>query len=389
MHNTVRRGETDPVATNGANLEVRSMGVPPSSENLLTRSDRHPRSSILLAVVVVSLLAVPAALLIWFRLGVEDRLSEIIPQPEPLLMEVEEAAYTGDQSVEVTLVWGQPPRLYAPAWSGVITEIIALPPVTLANGDPIVAIDNVPRLAAATAKPFWRDLSLGDQGADVAMLQTFLGDLGFYDGKIDGLFGQGVRAAVVGFADGLGIPASDGTFLQGWVIWLPAPEFRLESGDIAAGQTAPPQGSPIATGRLPLNSADLVLLDAPERSTFDDDWGLTVDGLTIQLDVNGSVPPEHLEDLADVVDPGLEGVSARVHLLEPVIVKVMPASAVTPGDAGTLCVWVLEDGEYQGFPVEVAGGGGGSVELIEGPQQGDAVLVNPVAILEDTECRSH
>jgi N-acetylmuramoyl-L-alanine amidase len=47
----------------------------------------------------------------------------------------------------------------------------------------------------------------GDRGDDVAELQSRLRFLGFYGGRIDGVFGPGTRKAVIGFQKEFGLPA--------------------------------------------------------------------------------------------------------------------------------------------------------------------------------------
>lgn len=53
--------------------------------------------------------------------------------------------------------------------------------------------------------PFTSNLKLGSKGADVALLQQRLNELGYSAGAVDGIFGEKTRAAVNSYQTGLGL----------------------------------------------------------------------------------------------------------------------------------------------------------------------------------------
>lgn len=83
-----------------------------------------------------------------------------------------------------------------------------------------------------------------DQHLDlVSRMQQRLGQLGFYDGPVNGDFGERTQAALVQFQLSVPIPASgqlDDATLAALSLERPAPEGAAES---AAGETAGPQAT--------------------------------------------------------------------------------------------------------------------------------------------------
>lgn len=331
----------------------------------------------------------PMAVLVGMRIGVTDSLEEVMPEQTAVVMPTERTEFTGDQGVELTLEWGESEKLYAPEWSGIVTAIRVTPPVELTSGDALVDIDNVTRLVAGTAKPFWRNLISGDRGEDVGMLQRLLADLGYYDGVVDEEFGLGVRAGVDALARSLGVSRPDGTFRYDWIVWLPESSFVIQTADLAVGRPPPTAGQPIAVGPMPLVAANYT---TPDRLGQVDlgGWALTLGGVTVALDPNGTIPYEGLEDLASAIRPGSEQAGGRIHLLEPLEVSIVPASAVGANRAGLFCIWRPRSGDWEQIHVSVVGGEGETVNIIGGPalRETSEVLVNPGVVIEDPTCRS-
>lgn len=103
----------------------------------------------------------------------------------------------------------------------------------------------------------------GSQGQEVSQIQTKLSELGYYSGKIDGIFGSGTKQAVINFQkdyglnpDGivgsktlsaLGISAgsSNGTFTDS--------EFNLLARIISAESRGEPYEGQVAVGAVILN----------------------------------------------------------------------------------------------------------------------------------------
>lgn len=84
-------------------------------------------------------------------------------------------------------------------------------------------------------------LRLGSQGAEVAELQTILQFLGFYLGRVDGVFSESTQQAVQRFQQAAALPLTGQMTLGDWNRLLPTPP----TSSTAVGQ--PAQSAPITT----------------------------------------------------------------------------------------------------------------------------------------------
>lgn len=103
----------------------------------------------------------------------------------------------------------------------------------------------------------------GSQGQEVTQIQTKLSELGYYSGKIDGIFGSGTKQAVINFqkdyglnpdgiagsktlsALGISTGSSNGTFTDS--------EFNLLARIISAESRGEPYEGQVAVGAVILN----------------------------------------------------------------------------------------------------------------------------------------
>jgi N-acetylmuramoyl-L-alanine amidase len=114
-----------------------------------------------------------------------------------------------------------------------------------------------PALAQESAQPSdtayanYPLLTTGSTGESVSELQATLKLLGFYQGAIDGTYGQPTQAAVAQFQTAAGITADGITGPSTWQKLLPAPS------DITAAAEAPATAQPAAAVASSGNSAPL------------------------------------------------------------------------------------------------------------------------------------
>ncbi|MFC4243880.1 hypothetical protein ACFOYW_10875 [Gryllotalpicola reticulitermitis] len=127
-----------------------------------------------LVVAIVLPVAILAAL-IW-----------VIPPPpsgfeaaaRPVGTPVQTATDSGLVGAVGVVTWRNGPTLFAPEWSGLVTEVRTHSGATVTTGSPVAVVDGVVRVAVATTTAFYRALSVGDNGADVTMLRQALDALG-------------------------------------------------------------------------------------------------------------------------------------------------------------------------------------------------------------------
>jgi len=336
-------------------------------------------------VLAFLLVLVPAGLLGWMRLRTEDRLGDVTATPDPVVLQIAEVEDWGDRSVYVSIEWGEPVEVAAPSWSGVVTDVYVAPGDKVASGGQVVQIDRIDRIAASTPVPFSRPLARRDEGPDVMMLQELLASWGLYEGEMDGDYGAGTVAAVKEWAAGLGVLKPSGGFDPAWLVWLPASEFEVGAIPAQVGFPAPAAGSAILIGPTPI--IDVVINDpAAAISGFDGTWVLRIGNDEYTL-VDGRLTAESLELLASTATSEDRELSASVRRATPETTLEIPPSAIVTNADGSTCVWLETGGGFEPTMITLTAGSG--IRVGAGPElePGDAVLVNPLDVLPDPECR--
>lgn len=342
------------------------------------------RRGLLLVVVAVLVVVVPAGLLVWMRLGSEDRLSGLEPDPVPILVSVESREVTDQTAVTVGSEWGDPVAVVAPPWSGTVTQVRVAPGDEIDSGDVVVRIDGVDRVAVATRDPFFRPLRLRDVGDDVGMLQQWLTDVGLFLGDVDGVFGSDLVNAVKALAESLGVVRPDGSFDPGWVVWLPGEPFEVASVGLSRGAPVPGGGVDVLVGPVPLVSVAITDQDGRPFGA-EGVWVLEVGDVEV-LVVDGGIDADGLSVLAGVLDPQEPAAAGRIRRQVPVETLEVPATAVVSNAEGNLCVFTPDGGMFSATAVVLGGGRVSRVEVDSGLSSGDVVLANPTDVFENPTC---
>jgi peptidoglycan hydrolase-like protein with peptidoglycan-binding domain len=146
----------------------------------------------------------------------------------------------------------------------------------VADGSVLAQVAGRPIFAMLGITPMYRDLTIGDQGPDVAQLQDGLAALGFPTGDSSGVFGRSTMAAVRAFYrnSGYAPPASTsgkgGALVvpQAEIVFIPRLPAVVQSTSLVLGQPVADPALTLATGHLravvPLTAA-LVGLVRPGR----------------------------------------------------------------------------------------------------------------------------
>lgn len=338
--------------------------------------------SLLVAAVLV--VAVPAGLLVWLRSETSERLSGLEPEPVPVVVAVESREVSDRRAVTVVPVWGEAPVVVAPGWFGTVTSVAVEAGRVVSSGDEVVGIDGVARVALTTPEPFWRRLGRRDVGRDVAMLEAWLVEAGFFEGEVDGLFGRDLTRAVKAWSETLGVVKPDGVFDPGWVVWLPEDGFVVAETPLRVGAPAPGAGSPVLVGATPL--VEVSLRDQEDRRFAEEgEWVLEVGDVEVAV-VDAAVTDEGLETLGSVLDPAQEFVSGRIRRAEPLAVLEIPATAVVADAEGATCVFVPDGDGFVARGVVLGGGRVSRVDVADGLEPGDEVLVNPQDVFDAPSC---
>lgn len=145
------------------------------------------------------------------------------------------------QDVQLNVKTGSQALLSVPG-SGMVTALNCSMGQQLNAWESNISIDGGPVLNLSTLTPLWRDLRIGDAGADVEAIQTELRRLG-YSVTADGVLGESTIRIVNERLEELGATATDPTLLsRSRIMWLPAPS-------VIAASCAAALGAPIAAGQ--------------------------------------------------------------------------------------------------------------------------------------------
>lgn len=125
--------------------------------------------------------------------------------------------------------------------SGIVTTVDIGRGDTVDAGDVLYTLDLRPVVVAKGTVPAFRDMAVLTEGPDVAQLQVFLSDMGFYGAEADGKFGSGTRDAVREWQKTTGVP-DDGVVRAGDVVFIPELPVRVI---LDAGVTV---GAPLVGG---------------------------------------------------------------------------------------------------------------------------------------------
>ncbi|WP_255513396.1 hypothetical protein [Homoserinibacter sp. GY 40078] len=227
--------------------------------------------------------------------------------------------------------------------SGRVTSFDCAPGTVWASGSRVFRVDGRAVLAVATRTPLWRDLRVGDRGADVAALQKELARLKVRAGQGEVLSNATITAVEKLLGDP---PGSMSTIELGRVVWLPRASTELARCATFTGASLAPD-EPVAFARRLPALDELELLGG----AVDGDRVLRIGDETLPLGADGSLPAK----AASVVAASgayrgalAEGatrfeVQAVVALAEPVEVAAVPPAAIYALDGGSGCV--LADGK--------------------------------------------
>jgi hypothetical protein len=331
--------------------------------------------------------------LVSLRVFTDDDLGQVTFDAEPVVVVPTPREVRDLQHATVAMMWHERLVVRAPGWSGTVTAVYVEAGAGLTQGQRVLAIDGVDRVAFASATPFYRQLESGDRGPDVAALQELLLATGFIDAvPADAEFLSFATSLAVGaFNESLGAGDSR-VFDPATVVWLPYAPFVVESLDLEVGAPAPGPGSVIASGPATLVSATFEAQNPAEPIVLDPgvsyvlvkgDQRWPFDTTTMSLSEDG------LAAFGKLVEPLAEQTDAVVERETPLETLAVPSTAIVANAAGDLCAWISDAAAgtgYRSVAVTLAGSQAGVTNVASGVAPTDQVLANPSDVLEEWAC---
>lgn len=248
------------------------------------------------------------------------------------------------RSVTLSVVLSPLADLRTPV-GGRLTASECAPGASLASGSRLLEVDGVPLIGLATTVPLWRDLAIGDAGADVAALSAELQRLG----RLGETSQTVTRALVDAFnaaAQGAGVPAgalSATGVARTQVVWLPAATVRVAE---CAAQVGEPINPDQVVASLIPNVAE-ARLSAPINSPLSGDRVLNLTGGSIGVPADGVITDAAaLAQIATSAElraasqtnSGPINLAGRLVLQSPLPVSVVPPGSLVPVDGTAVCV---------------------------------------------------
>lgn len=350
-----------------------------------------------LSVLLVILLA--SVGVFWLLQRWPDTGAALATPVAPVVMTVPAGAAKTDLPVTVNVLTGRPAPLVAPALSGVVTAVTLAPGDVLGQGAQVLEVDGRPVRAAATAKPFYRVIKLGDTGQDVTALRTLLGEAGI-DVAVSGAADQALRTAVGSW---LGAQAAGVVFDPAQVIWLPTAGLVVDTVAATVGAPAPAAGTPVVTFAPVVKSATIPPSGFAANATS---FTVAVAGRSFRVDKSGALtltdkdarvlaataattPPDPSNAGSSTSADGVtvSHVPGRLTTTWASPVVTIPTGAIITRQDGTLCVVTAHGGIRHGVTVTVtASQTGTGTSQAWGLAAGASLVVNPVASATASAC---
>jgi hypothetical protein len=363
-----------------------------ATEREVDRSAPQARSRRLRPLLLfAAALGGPLAFLLLLRSGTGEDLPGVNVAAEPVLAPAVPQTIDGQQRVSLALTWEEGRALRAPAWRGTITAIHAAQGATLERGSPVLAVDGVTRIAWRGETPFYRPLSQGATGPDVAELHRLLIALGHLDAQPQdaAFYSFDTTLAVRELEAALGVQPTSGAFDPTWVVWLPGNPFVLGTLDIDLADPAPAPGEEFGQEFPRLREALIQPASQSDTLAFDagTEYLLSAGTETFEVDeANSLVPEDALPALALALQPLAENALGLVRREVVLNTLALPSTAITSNAAGGLCVWVPAGGGYEPRAVQTIASRAGVTNVTSDLGEGLEVLANPSEILADTTC---
>jgi peptidoglycan hydrolase-like protein with peptidoglycan-binding domain len=321
----------------------------------------------------------------------------LAPPDDPLAATAKRAVYevveqTIGQSLQfaATAEWKTTPLVRAAA-PGMVTSIGFAPGDAVDGGDVLFTVNLRPTVVAAGDVPAFRDLHVGDRGADVRQWKALLVAEGLLDAELDDEFDEATAAATREWQESLGLEL-DGIVRHGDVLFTPELPVRVVATEalsvgatLTGGEVVVSGLAPVPTMVVPLTSEqrNLVPLSGTVRVHYaEGTWEAViaraaeateegVDQLNLVLEApdGGVVCGDACAEWIPFT--GRTSFEADIVLVPETTGPVVPVAAIVTDPGGDHSVQLL-DGTQVSIDVLVSTGG---LAVVDGVEPGDVVVL--------------
>jgi peptidoglycan hydrolase-like protein with peptidoglycan-binding domain len=302
-----------------------------------------PRRGTAGLVILTAALAAAAGVLAAVGLRATSPPDDLAAAAEVTSAPVTGQDFVDERTLAVRLAVGADRQLSAHR-DGTVTQTACSPGVPIASGTVPLQVDAVPVIALHTAVPPYRDLRLGDRGADVTALQQELTRLG-HAITVDGRYGAATRKAFRALEQGAGQPAPDGLAALADLAWLPAPTFTPDACPLSLGD---PLGSGAAFATAAGMLTAVAVPDLPAHLVAGERT-LELFGTTTALPAEGAPVTDaaFLDEVAAsdeyaawLASADQQPPHARIALVHPIRAFTVPPAAIFALEGSSGCVQV-------------------------------------------------
>lgn len=344
---------------------------------------------VLLALALITVI-VPVTAFVATRAFLPDTVKQLDHGAVPVVAspQVGVADFGGQATLSLTREAPVELRAVA-AVGGVVTAVVVDAGTSIGQGSKVFDVNGFPVAAIVADAPQYRQVSLGDRGADVADLQRFLSEMLGRNLSDHGSFDEDTLDAVLAYQRSVGVLDPNGTTSPEQFLWLPSGELEVGRVLVVVGDSYPPPSGVVLEGQPGALHASVSGAEGSQEG----DYAFVVSGVELGLRLDGSgwslSDPDRAGELLDQSGTHSSVVEGWLRLLDGPSVVELPGTAVSlsVGGSDQRCVWV-RDQNWRAVPVEVVYSTSlGSVQIEFGALGESAkVLVNPHEVLDDPSC---
>lgn len=335
--------------------------------------------------LVVSVLVPAAGVALAIANADEERALETPRLASPISAPIRQVESVNEEAITLTFKYTTGRQVLSQRTGGTVQQVIAKPGDELDTGAWIAVVDGSLTLGYVAERPFYRKLSDGTVGPDVAAAEDLLVALGYLDEDRDTeRFDWKIRSATKELNKDLGAGGND--FDPVVLVWVGETPMRPSSIDIVAGDQYPAPGDPVVSGPRAIESATVKNADGEQLKAADlAGRKIRLDGLDIELGEKG-LDIEDREAISNHLPSSPEEVEGVLELSSAVTLNSVPASAIVLDVNGDACIYTADQ---RPVPVEIVDGEPGRAYIESADLANELpseVLANPNDVIERARC---